>query len=87
MWNRSDMKTRAKASLKGVFWMSVLVVVIYTLLTGGESSNITYKFGQEASSSIDLGNSGLDKVDALRGQMRCHIGNQGGLTHPFGTFK
>lgn len=64
MWTRSEMKDRAKASLKGVFWMSVLVVVIYTLLTGGESSNITFKFGQDASSSLDLGNSGLDKIDA-----------------------
>ena len=63
MWTRSEMKTRAKASLEGVFWMSVLVVVIYALLTGGESSNITYKFSQDASSSIKLVNSGLDKVN------------------------
>lgn len=64
MWTRSEMKDRAKASLKGVFWMSVLVVVIYTLLTGGESSNITFKFGQDASSSVNIGNSSLDKIDA-----------------------
>lgn len=64
MWTRSEIKARAKASLKGVFWMSVLVVVIYSLLTGGESSNITYKFGQDAGSSVNYGNWSLDKIDS-----------------------
>lgn len=52
MWTRSELKTRAKAALKGTFVISALLVFLYLLLTGGKSSNITFNFGQEATTQI-----------------------------------
>ena len=41
MWNRAELKARAKITLKGVFWIAVLAVVIYALLTGNTGGNYT----------------------------------------------
>lgn len=41
MWNRAELKARAKTTLKGVFWIAVLAVVIYALLTGNTGGNYT----------------------------------------------
>lgn len=54
MWTRSDLKSRAKAALKGTFLISVLVFVIYALLTGGDSSNFTLKLGENATKNINV---------------------------------
>lgn len=64
MWLRSDMKARAKISLKGAFWISVLVVVLYAVLTGGESSNMAFKIGKDASTNnVEWGNLTLERMN------------------------
>lgn len=64
MWLRSEMKDRAKISLKGAFWISVLVVVLYAVLTGGESSNMAFKIGQDAgNNNLEWGNLNLERMN------------------------
>lgn len=43
MWTRSELKTNAKKSLAGSYWMALLVTVIAGLLTGN-SSYFSYRF-------------------------------------------
>lgn len=55
MWTRSELKSRAKEALKGTFWISVLVVVLFLIITGGENSNLTLKLGEDATREMDVG--------------------------------
>jgi len=56
MWTRSNLKDQAKKALKGTFLISVLVIVLYTLLTGGENSNLTLKLGEDATKEMEIRN-------------------------------
>ncbi|WP_312653565.1 DUF975 family protein [Proteiniclasticum sp.] len=55
MWTRSELKSRAKQALKGTFWISVLVVILFLILTGGENSNLTLKLGEDATREMEVG--------------------------------
>lgn len=55
MWTRSELKSRAKEALKGTFWISVLVVVLFLIITGGENSNLTLKLGEDATREMEVG--------------------------------
>lgn len=79
MWTRSELKNSAKKALKGTFLISILVIILYTILTGGESSNLTFKFGEDATREMELRNGILgytineDYYDNL-------------ISYPLGTF-
>ena len=56
MWTRSNLKNNAKKALKGTFLVSVLVIILYTVLTGGESNNLTLKLGDDATNNMEIRN-------------------------------
>ncbi|HSR03528.1 MAG TPA: DUF975 family protein [Proteiniclasticum sp.] len=56
MWTRSALKDQAKKSLKGTFLISVLVIILFILLTGGENSNLTLKLGEDATKEMEIRN-------------------------------
>lgn len=60
MWTRSELKNSAKKALKGTFLISVLVIILYSILTGGENSNLTLKLGEDATRELEARNEMLN---------------------------
>lgn len=63
-WTRSELKERAKFSLKSFYWKSVLVAFILSLITGGFST--TGSSGSDSGQSVNI--TGNDFVDGLSGR-------------------
>lgn len=56
MWTRAELKDKAKITLKGVFWIAVVAILIYGLLAGGRKDNF----------SLNIINQGRNQVNTIR---------------------
>ena len=52
MWTRRELKERAKFTLKGVFWIAVVSILIYGLLAGGYSENFSLNIMNQGRNQI-----------------------------------
>ena len=62
-WTRSQLKERAKFSLKSFYWKSVLVAFILSLVSGGFSTN---NRGSDSGESVNI--TGNEFVDGIGGR-------------------
>lgn len=65
MWNRAQLKDKAKFALKHNYWKCVLVAMIFGLIAGGTSASLTTDMTEEIESALEEENtvSGLDYSD------------------------
>ena len=63
-WTRSQLKERAKFSLKSFYWKSVLVAFILSLVSGGFSTN---NRGSDSGESVNI--TGNEFVDGIGGRV------------------
>ena len=53
MWNRAEIKEKAKAAFKANYWKSVLVSIIF-IIAGGGAGVLTYNYGSNTTSGEDF---------------------------------
>lgn len=59
MWDRVDLKERAKGILKTTYWMSFLASLIFSAVCGGVGGGINFSSGRGSSASISDSFSGM----------------------------
>ena len=54
MWDRKELKEKAKTAFKANYWKTVIVSVIFLIIGGGATLFTTYNYGGDATSSEEL---------------------------------
>lgn len=72
-WSRAELKSRAKFSLKGFFWKSVLVGFVLSLISGDISLDLT-SAGTDAGNYTDTVNQVVSSVSGMGGMALAILG-------------